>query len=82
MNIQRSKESTMIQTPPGINGDSRMYSANSIVIPMSPPTHARISIHKNVTDVNQRTTTVWPTVGTATNQRNGAEENEEGKYFN
>ncbi|VVC33934.1 Homeobox domain,Homeobox domain-like,POU domain [Cinara cedri] len=79
MNTQRSKESTMIQTPSGINGDSRIYpNNNSIATPMSPPIHPRTSINKSGADAIQRQTNAWPTGITSTElQHNGAEENDE-----
>lgn len=87
MNVQRSNESPMIQTPAGTNGDARIYSTNnatsiiSTATPMSPPTLGRNgNANGGVIDVTQRQT-VWPTAVTTIDQHNGGDENDnEGKH--
>lgn len=86
MNVQRSNESPMIQTPAGTNVDARVYSSNnaaSIITPMSPPTHGRNgNANGGGIDGIQRQT-VWPTAVTTIDQHNGGDENDnEGKHWN
>ncbi|XP_025425652.1 probable serine/threonine-protein kinase DDB_G0282963 isoform X2 [Sipha flava] len=81
MNVQRSNESHMIQTPAGANGDVRIYSTNnaaSIITAATPmsPAHGRNSNANNGgADVIQRQT-VWPTAITAIDQHTGGDEND------
>ncbi|XP_060855915.1 putative uncharacterized protein DDB_G0282499 [Metopolophium dirhodum] len=82
MNVQRSKESSMVQIPTGTNGDCRIYSTNNAasivtaVTPMSPPTLRRNDgSNGGGVEVIQRQT-VWPTAITTTDQHNGGDETE------
>lgn len=83
MNVQCSKESSIIQTPAGTNGDSRIYSNNnaaSTTTTASSPILKRDG-HTNGGDADtviQRQTS-WPTAVT-TDQQDG-ENDIEGKSF-
>lgn len=89
MNVPRSNESPMIQTPAGTNGDTLIYSTNNTApiitatTSMSPPTLGRNSNANGAgVDVTQRQT-VWPTAITTIDQRTGGDENDnEGKHCN
>lgn len=86
-NVQRSKESSIVQIPTGTNTDCRIYSANNAasnvtaVTPMSPPIPRRNDGCSNGggAEVIQRQT-VWPTAITTIDPHNGGDETDnEGK---
>lgn len=82
MNVQCSKDSSIIQTPAGTNGDSRMYSNNNAASTTGSSPILKRDGYTNGGDADtiiQRQTS-WPTAVTTDQQDD--ENDIEGKSFN